>query len=115
MILTIYNGKSDIVFWQKFKSTTEKTHPRVTTQLINKHENKQCGNYYRHKILSKVVTLLYIITETVRFNYIYIRSSRRQVSTMRNTTLDKRFPSLNFRHPEESKGCLKFRLKDFPR
>ena len=31
MILTIYNGKSDIiVFWDKLNSTAEKTHPRVT-------------------------------------------------------------------------------------
>ena len=32
MILTIYNGKSDIVvFWHKLNITAEKTHPRVTT------------------------------------------------------------------------------------
>ena len=31
MILTIYNGKSDIiVFWHKLNSTAKKTHPRVT-------------------------------------------------------------------------------------
>ena len=36
-----------------------------------------------------------------------------QASTTRNTTLDKRFPSLNYRHPLESKGFLKFRLKIF--
>ena len=38
-----------------------------------------------------------------------------QASTARNTASGKRFPSLNFRHPLESKGSLKFRLKDFPR
>ena len=47
------------------------------TVRINKHENKKCVNYYRHKILSKTMTLLYIITKTVPFNY--TRSSRRQV------------------------------------
>ena len=47
------------------------------TLRINKHENKKCVNYYRHKILSNTVTLLYIITKTARFNYIR-RSSRRQ-------------------------------------
>ena len=32
MILTIYNGKSDIVvFWYMLISTAEKAHPRVTT------------------------------------------------------------------------------------
>ena len=46
-------------------------------QLINKHENKKCGNYYRHKIFSHTVTFFHIITETIQFNY--IRSSRRQV------------------------------------
>ena len=76
IISKIYNGKSDIVvFWHKLDSTAEKTHPRE--QRINKHENKKCGNYYRHKLLSKTVTLWYIITKTVRFNY--IRSSRTQV------------------------------------
>ena len=65
--------------------------------------------YYRHKI--QTVILLYIITKTVRFNY--IRSSRRQVP--REIQLEKRFTSLNFRHPLESKECPKFRLKDFPR
>ena len=31
MILTIYNVKSHIVvFWHKFNSTAEETHPRVT-------------------------------------------------------------------------------------
>ena len=44
-------------------------------QLINEHENKKCGNYYRHKILSRTVTLLHIITKTVQFNYFC--SSRR--------------------------------------
>ena len=57
--------------------------------------------------------LFYIITKTVRFNYIRMQFS--QASGTRKTTLEKRFPSLNFRHPLESKGCLKFRLKDFPR
>ena len=76
MTLTIYNGMSDIVvFWHKLNSTAEKTRDGVTTdQQIG---NKKCGNYYRQKIISKTVTVLYIITETVRFNY--IRSSRRQV------------------------------------
>ena len=50
-------------------------------------ENKKCGNYY--KILSKTMTLLYIITKTVQFNY--IRSSPRQV-------------------PREIQPCI----KDFP-
>ena len=37
MILTIYNGKSDIVvFWHKLNSTAEKT--RDDQQLINKWE-----------------------------------------------------------------------------
>ena len=75
MVLTIYNGKSGVVFWHKLDSTAKKIHPRE--QLINKYENKKCGNYYKHKILSKTVTLLYIISKMVRFNY--IRSSRGQV------------------------------------
>ena len=49
----------------------------MSNNVINKLENMECGNYYRHKILSKTEILLYIITKTVRFNY--IRSSRRQV------------------------------------
>ena len=32
---------------------------------------------------------------------------------MKYNLRDKRFPNLNFRHPLESKGCPKFRLKDF--
>ena len=32
-------------FWHESDSTAKKTHPRVT-QLISKHENEKCGNYY---------------------------------------------------------------------
>ena len=39
--------------------------------MIDKRKNKKCGNYYRHKILSKTVTLLYIITETVQYHEKY--------------------------------------------
>ena len=76
MILTIYNGKSNIVvFWHNLNSPELRKH--INEQLINKHENKKCGNYYRHNILPKTVTLLNMITKTARFNY--FRSSRRQV------------------------------------
>ena len=51
--------------------------------------------------------ILYIITKTVRFNYIHFSI---------NLKIREKFPSLNCRHPPvEAKGCLKFRLKDFPR
>ena len=43
MILTSYNGKSDIVvFWHKYNLENTST-----------NENKKCGNHYRDKILSK--------------------------------------------------------------
>ena len=109
VILTIYNGKSDIVvvfFWHQLNSTAEKTHPRITTD----QQTRKVETITNTKFSLKTVTLLYIITETVRFNYIH--SSRRQVPR-EIQRLDKRFPSLNFRHSLESKGCLKFRLKDF--
>ena len=65
MILTIYNSTSDIVvFWQKCSWENSSTE---LTKLINKNENKKCGNYHRHKILSKTVTLLYIITSSSDF------------------------------------------------
>ena len=68
------------------------------------HENKKCGNYYRHKILSKTVTLFYIIIKTARLITIAVLAGKyHEIS------------QLNFRDPQESKGCLKFRLKDFPR
>ena len=44
--LTIYNGSPPLFFfWHESDSTAKKTHPRVT-QLISKHENEKCGNYY---------------------------------------------------------------------
>ena len=65
-----------------------------------------------HTSFSLKSFILYILTKTVRFGYIQFS----QASITKNTTLtDKDFlSSLNFRHPFES-GCLKFRLKDFPR
>ena len=49
--------------------------PKLFQKDRFKYKNKKRGNYYTHKILSKTVTLLYIITKTVRFNY--FRSSCR--------------------------------------
>ena len=74
MILTIYNSKSDIVvFWHKYSSENTSTSNKWSTNIkIRSVETTDTS-----KILSKTVILLYIITETVRFNY--IRSSRRQV------------------------------------
>ena len=43
---------------------------------------------------------------------VYLHSQFSHASPTRNTTLGKRFPSLNFRHPPEEKGYPKFRLKD---
>ena len=44
MILTIYNGKSDIVvvvvFWHQLNSTAEKTHPRITTDQQTRKQEK---------------------------------------------------------------------------
>ena len=66
MILTIYNGKSDIVvvfFWHQLNSTAEKTHPRITTD----QQTRKVETITNTKFSLKTVTLLYIITETVRF------------------------------------------------
>ena len=41
--------------------TVEKTHPRVTPDLINKHENEKCGNYYTHKFLSKTLRFAHLL------------------------------------------------------
>ena len=72
MILSIYNSTSNIVvFWHKCSRFL--IFMFVDQLLINKHENKKCGNYYSHKSLSKTVTLLYIITGTVRFYNYYIK------------------------------------------
>ena len=95
-------------FWHQLNSTAEKTHPRKTTDQQTRKQEK--WKLLQTKFSLKTVTLLYIITETVRFNHIH--SSRRQVPR-EIQRLDKRFPSLNFRHPLESKGCPKFRLKEF--
>ena len=55
---------------------------------------------------------MYIITKMIRFNYIH--SSRRQASQEIQPQIKDFLPWI-FRHSPESKGCLKFRLKDFPR
>ena len=60
-----------------------------------------------HTSFSLQLFVWYIITKTVWFyNYMYIQFF--QASITRKTTLVNWFPSLNFRHPLESKGCLKF-------
>ena len=63
-----------------------------------------------HTGLSLKLFVWYIITKTVRF-YNYIQFW--QASITRNITLVNWFPSLNFRHLLESKGCLKF-IQRFP-
>ena len=77
-----------VVSWLKLDSTATKTYPRVTTD--KQIEDEKCGNYYTHKIFSKT---LHFEQKTARVNYIQFS---------------------HFRHPLDSKGCLKFRLKDFP-
>ena len=65
-----------------------------------------------HTSFSLQLFVWYIITKTVWFyNYMYIQFF--QASITRKTTLVNWFPSLNFRHPLESKGCLKF-IQRFP-
>ena len=63
----------------------------------------------------KTMTLLYITTETVRFNYIH--SSHRQVPReiiQCYTTLDKRFPGLNFiQTSSRVEGMLEIQTKRF--
>ena len=63
----------------------------------------------------KTMTLLYITTETVRFNYIH--SSHRQVPReiiQCYTTLDKRFPDLNFiQTSSRVEGMLEIQTKRF--
>ena len=65
-----------------------------------------------HTSFSLKLFVCYIITKTVWFyNYMYIQFSK--ASIMRNTASVNWFPSLNFRHPLKSKGCLKF-IQRFP-
>ena len=52
----IYNGSPPLFsFWHESDSTATKTHPRVT-QLISKHENEKCGNYYTSFSLKPFIT-----------------------------------------------------------
>ena len=65
-----------------------------------------------HTSFSLKLFVWYIITKTVWFyNYMYIQFSKASIT--RNTTSVNWFPSLNFRHPLKSKGCLKF-IQRFP-
>ena len=77
-----------VVSWLKLDSTAKKTYPRATTD--KQKENENCGNYYTHKIVPK----------TLHFE-------QKQLGL---NTFSSRISDISF----DSKGCLKFRLKDFP-
>ena len=87
----------------------------ITSTNINCSTNMKMRNVetITHTSFSLKLFIWYIITKTVWFyNYMYIQFS--QASITRNTISVNWFPiSLNFRHPLESKGCLKF-IQRFP-
>ena len=90
MIVTIFNVSLPLLFfWHKLDSTAEKTHPQV--KLINKPEKMRNVETMTLTIFPQKPFILYIITETVPFNYIISAPRASIIPREINTTFDKDF------------------------
>ena len=109
MILLIYNWSPPLLYFgTSYIVQLRKHFHESTAQQTWKWETWKLS----HTSFSLKLSIWYIITKTVWFyNYMYIQFS--QASITRNTKSVNWFPSLNFRHPLELKGCLKF-IQRFP-
>ena len=106
-ILSIYNGSPPLLFFGMSYYSWENTSTNINCSANMKMRNVET---ITHKFLSKTRRLVH--NNTKRFGFIITFSSRRQVSR-EIQPLWTDFSSLNFRHPLESKGCLKF-IQRFP-
>ena len=104
MIFTIDNGSPSWLFLG-IDSTAKKTYPRVATD--KQIEIEKCGNCYTYKIFSKIFHF-----EQNGSGWLHSVLSGKYHG---KCNVKKRFFSVHFRRPFDSKGCLKFTLKDFPR
>ena len=55
MILTIYNGSPLLLLFFGIDKIVQLLKHIHGLQLIDKHENEKCGNYYTHTFLSKTL------------------------------------------------------------
>ena len=100
MILLIYNWSPPLLYFgTSYIVQLRKHFHESTAQQTWKWETWKLS----HTRFSLKLSIWYIITKTVWF-YNYMNIQFLQVNW---------FPSLNFRHPLESKGCLKF-IQRFP-